>query len=120
MQVCQRQDRGPGLFGADHGPAHGRDAEQERRLGEGAEQHLAAGPHSLERRSGVQRGQHREQPRQPQQVDEQQEIAAERNEGGGPADRDQQQRRQYGGQPDHRPGPEDPSCRAAVDRAFVQ
>ncbi len=67
------------------------EPEEQRRLGQRGEEGLAAGAHALEARTGVQRGGHREEPHQPQQVGEQQKSPGKASERRDAAQRQQRQ-----------------------------
>ncbi|OPZ23232.1 MAG: hypothetical protein BWZ02_03288 [Lentisphaerae bacterium ADurb.BinA184] len=112
--VHARQRQGPAR------PGHREQGQEQDGFGDGGESDLAAGAHALETGAGVQGRQDGEQPGQPEQVEDQDEIAGEREEGAALAKGDQRGRGQHRAQPDRRAGAEEPRRRPAVDGALAE
>ncbi len=95
-------------------------AEDEGRLGEAPEAHLAGRPHPLEGGPGVQGRGGSEEAREAEEVDEEDDVSREGDGGFVAAERDELPRQERHGEPDRRPGPEDPRRRPAEDRALSE
>ncbi len=98
----------------------GQEAEEERRLRERAERELACHPHPFERRAGVECGRRRAEPREREEVDEDDQVACERHRRTRACQWQQQRGQQGNDDRDSRTGQEDPGRRAAEHRFLSQ
>ena len=113
------------LVDARHGKPRGLprergQAQKERHLGEGREEDLAARSHSFKRRARVKRGQHRDHPRQTEEIGEQHEVALKLQKRRDRAKGNESRRHDHRGKPDHWPRSENPCGRLAVNGPFVK
>jgi hypothetical protein len=96
-----------------------REAEEEGRLGEGGEGHLAARPHALERAAGVERGEDGQEALQGEEVDDEDEVPLEREEGRHVAEGQEGEAERAGGHAGRGAEAEEAGRRRAVDRALA-
>src|SRR5690606_37131840 len=102
------------------GDADDRQSEEKPRLGERRERSFPAGAHAFEARSGIERGGHRKEASEAEEVGERDDIAAEGQRRRSGAERDQQPGREQSRKGDNRAGTKDPSRGAAVDGALLK
>ena len=107
------QGQGRGIGG------QGQQGQEQHGFGQGGKGGLAAGPHAFEARSGVQGGQDDGQPRQPQAVGGQHEVAGKAGRGRAGRTGQQAQRAAYGGQGHGRPDPQHEACGVAFHQALA-